>query len=62
MLVDVDFNTLDNNQSKVIPLNYDYMSACGRNEPLTVDIYNGSIAELDDRMLGIDAVICIELY
>lgn len=59
VLVDVDFNTLDLNQAKVLPINYDYLS--DRKEPLIVDIYNGSIADLDDRMLGLDAVICIEL-
>lgn len=61
MLVDIDFNTLDVNQTKVLPTNYDYLSVSERKEPLVVDIYNGSIADLDDRMLGIDAVICIEL-
>jgi len=59
VLVDVDFDTLDLNQAKVLPINYDYLS--DRKEPLIVDIYNGSIADLDDRMLGLDAVICIEL-
>lgn len=59
MFVDVDFNILDNNQSKVVPANSDYLLS--RKEPLTVDVYNGSIADLDDRMLGADAVIAIEL-
>ncbi|XP_025193447.1 small RNA 2'-O-methyltransferase isoform X1 [Melanaphis sacchari] len=61
MVVDVDFDTLDKNQCKVLPTTYDYLSKHLRKEPLTVDIYNGSIADQDDRMLGIDAVICIEL-
>lgn len=61
MLVDVDQNTLDLNQSKILPINYDYLSMNDRKEPLTVKIYNGSIADLDDRMLGLDAVVCIEL-
>lgn len=61
MLVDVDFNTLDMHQTKIVPTNYDYISMNERKEPMTVDIYHGSIAEHDDRMLGIDAVICIEL-
>ncbi|CAI6352272.1 unnamed protein product [Macrosiphum euphorbiae] len=61
MLVDVDFDTLDINQFKVLPTNYDHISMHERKEPLTVDIYNGSIADQDDRMLGVDAVICIEL-
>lgn len=59
--VDVDFDTLDINQFKVLPTNYDHISMHERKEPLTVDIYNGSIADQDDRMLGVDAVICIEL-
>lgn len=61
LLVDIDFNLLDLNQSKVLPTNYDHVSMSNRKEPLTVDIYNGSIADLDDRMLGVDAIICIEL-
>lgn len=61
MLVDIDFNTLDLNQIKIEATNYDYLSMSERREPLTADIYHGSIADLDDRMLGIDAVICIEL-
>lgn len=61
MLVDVDFNVLDVNQSRVMPTNNDYILMSTRKEPLTVDIYNGSIADLDDRMLGADAIISIEL-
>ncbi|XP_022176690.1 small RNA 2'-O-methyltransferase isoform X1 [Myzus persicae] len=61
MLVDVDYDTLDINQCKVLPTNYDHITMHERKEPLTVDIYNGSIADQDDRMLGVDAVICIEL-
>jgi len=61
ILVDVDYDTLNRNQFKVLPINHDYISMHERKEPLTVDIYNGSIADKDDRMLGVDAVICIEL-
>lgn len=61
MLVDVDYNVLNANQYKVLPTNYDYISMHERKEPFTVDIFNGSIADKDDRMLGVDAVICIEL-
>ncbi|KAL4130769.1 hypothetical protein QTP88_008158 [Uroleucon formosanum] len=61
MLVDVDYDVLNTNQYKVLPTNYDYISMHERKEPFTVDIFNGSIAEKDDRMLGVDAVICIEL-
>jgi len=61
VLVDIDLNTLDMNQTKVLPTTYDYVSMSERKEPMIVDIYNGSIADLDDRMLGADAVICIEL-
>lgn len=61
MLVDIDYNILNINQTKVLPTTYDYLSMIKRKEPMTVDIYNGSIAELDDRMLGVDAVLGIEL-
>lgn len=59
MFVDVDFNILDMNLFKVVPTNSDYLSS--RKEPLIVDVFNGSIADLDDRLLGADAVISIEL-
>jgi len=61
ILVDIDFDTLDMNQVKVLPTTYDYLSMSERKEPMVVEIYNGSIADLDDRILGVDAVICIEL-
>jgi len=57
----IDYNTLDFNLTKILPTNYDFLSMHERKESLTVDIFNGSIVDLDDRMLGIDAVICIEL-
>lgn len=61
MFVDVDSNVLEINQGKVLPTNYDHLMSSERRQPLSVDIYNGSIADLDDRLLGMDAVICIEL-
>jgi len=61
MAVDVNFDILNRNQFKVVPTNYDHISMHERKEPLTVDIYNGSIADQDNRMLEIYAVICIEL-
>ncbi|XP_050521777.1 small RNA 2'-O-methyltransferase [Daktulosphaira vitifoliae] len=61
ILVDIDDFTLEINQNKVIPTNYDYFCMNEKKNPLTVDIYHGSISDLDDRLLGADAVICIEL-
>lgn len=61
MLVDIDVETLEKNQSKVVPTNYDFLTTNERKEVLIVDIYDGSIADLDDRMLGVDAIVCIEL-
>lgn len=61
MFVDIDYNVLETNKGKVMPTNYDYLSSSQRKQPLVVDIYEGSIADLDDRMLGVDAVIGIEL-
>lgn len=63
MLVDIDYDTLYKHQTKVEPTNDDYFSANDffSKEPLTVDIYRGSIEDIDDRMLGVDAVLCVEL-
>lgn len=61
MFVDIDLKILEMNQGKVLPTNYDYLKSTDRKHPLSVDLYNGSIADMDDRMLGMDAVIGIEL-
>ncbi|RWS21959.1 Small RNA 2'-O-methyltransferase-like protein [Leptotrombidium deliense] len=41
------------------PIMWDHMF--GRSVPLTVNLYEGSVAELDCRLKGFDAVSCIEL-
>lgn len=61
MLVDIDFEKLKMNEFRTLPTNPDYALMHERNEHIMVDIYNGNIAELDDRILGVDAVVCIQL-
>lgn len=61
MFVDIDMKILEINQGRVMPTNYDYLKSSERKQPLSVDLYVGNVAELDDRMLGMDAVIGIEL-
>ncbi|KAJ9597126.1 hypothetical protein L9F63_026987 [Diploptera punctata] len=59
--VDVDRQILEHNCCRAAPLNVDYLESYQRSEPLVVRILNGSIADTDPRLLGTDAVICIEL-
>lgn len=61
ILVDIGYDVLNMYQGIVEPTDNDYMMSSERKQPLSVDIYNGSIADIDDRILGMDAVICIEL-
>lgn len=57
--VDVDHEVLNRYCCRAAPLNADYLST--RQEPFTVRVLAGSIADRDPRLLGTDAVICIEL-
>jgi hypothetical protein len=57
--VDIDYEVLNHYCCRAAPLNADYLNA--RQEPLTVRVLAGSIADRDPRLLGTDAVICIEL-
>jgi hypothetical protein len=57
--VDIDHEMLDHYCCRAAPLNADYLDI--RQEPLTVRVLAGSIADRDARLLGTDAVICIEL-
>jgi hypothetical protein len=57
--VDIDREALNYYCCRAAPLNADYLST--RQEPFTVRILAGSIADRDPRLLGTDAVICIEL-
>ena len=61
LTVDIDREVLERNCCRVAPLNVDYLNSYQRSEPLVVHILNGSIANLDPRLLGTDAVICIEV-
>jgi hypothetical protein len=57
--VDIDREMLEHHCCRAAPLNADYLDS--RQEPLTVRVLAGSIADRDSRLLGADAVICIEL-
>lgn len=57
--VDVDENVMYQCQYEAQPKPFHY--AVGYSHKLTVDLFVGSIAEIDKRMLDADAVICIEL-
>ncbi|KDR18020.1 hypothetical protein L798_07812 [Zootermopsis nevadensis] len=57
--VDIDREMLEHYCCRVAPLNVDYLVT--REEPLTVRVLVGSIADRDSSLLGADAVICVEL-
>lgn len=58
--VDIDEKLILNNTYDVKPLLFDHIG--GFCKKLSVDLFCGSIAEPDERLVGVDAVICIELY
>ncbi|PSN46366.1 hypothetical protein C0J52_05728 [Blattella germanica] len=60
LAVDVDSELLERYCCRAAPMNADFLDP-KRQKPLTVSVLNGSIADTDPRLLGSDAVICIEL-
>jgi hypothetical protein len=57
--VDIDREMLEHYCCRAAPLRPDYLDP--RQEPLTAYVLSGSVADRDSRLLGADAVICIEL-
>lgn len=57
--VDVDYDVLDENRYKAEPLAADYIHR--RKDPLSIALYQGSVADYDTRLGRYDAVTCIEL-
>lgn len=57
--VDIDDTLLKENMFRVQPLTADYLKQ--RTDPLTVEIFRGSISDPDWRIRGIDAVVGIEI-
>jgi len=57
--VDIDGEVLESNIFRAAPLAADYLIR--RPEPLTIIIYQGSIADRDTRLRQYDAVTCIEI-
>ncbi|KAK5649559.1 hypothetical protein RI129_000588 [Pyrocoelia pectoralis] len=59
LAVDIDECLLRDNLFRVQPLTADYL--CKRTEPLNVYVLQGSIGDPDSRLIGVDAVIGIEI-
>lgn len=57
--VDVDESLMNRCHYEAKPMLYEFLDRYSRN--LTVDLFVGSIAEPDSRLVDVDAVICIEL-
>jgi len=58
--VDIDRELLESNKFRIRPLTSDYLRP--RNHPLKVSLYQGSVAEPDERFVDFDLISCIELY
>lgn len=59
MMVDIDSDLLEHYACRASPLTFDYL--CPRKNPLHVEVLCGSVADCDARLLGANAVVCIEL-
>lgn len=57
--VDVAREALEQTDYHARPIVWDY--TFGRNVQLNLSLYKGSVAEPDHRMLGLDAITCVEL-
>ncbi|KAK3912606.1 Small RNA 2'-O-methyltransferase [Frankliniella fusca] len=59
IMVDIDADILDYYACRAGPLTSDYLNP--RDNPLRVEVLCGSVADCDVRLLGANAVVCIEL-
>lgn len=59
IMVDIDPHILDYYVCRASPLNSDFLNP--RQNPLHVEVLCGSVADCDVRLLGANAVVCIEL-
>ncbi|KAJ7339400.1 Small RNA 2'-O-methyltransferase [Desmophyllum pertusum] len=57
--VDIDRELLEENKFRIRPLLSDYLRP--RSHPFKVSLYQGSIAEADERFFDCDVIACIEL-
>lgn len=57
--VDIDKDLLNVYKNSIGPYPTDFLRK--RLDPLTVQVFAGSISERDERLLDCDAVVCIEL-
>jgi len=58
--IDVDVAVMRRAVPRLAPLMMDYLQP--RERPLTITLYEGSVAVVDRRFLGIDAAACVEVY
>ena len=58
--VDIDRDALEMRQFLVKPLTTDYLVP--RECPLWVALFEGSVADYDSRLAGVEAVVMIELW
>ncbi|XP_046845507.1 small RNA 2'-O-methyltransferase-like [Xenia sp. Carnegie-2017] len=57
--IDIDLDTLEFNKNRTRPYSCDYLDP--RTRPLTVSLYQGSIAECDERFVNFDVIACVEM-
>jgi len=57
--VDIDRQSLVDHASRLFPSASDYLFR--RSRPLTVELYNGSLADYDERLQSVEAVTLIEV-
>jgi len=57
--VDINRQSLIDNASCLFPSASDYLIR--RSKPLTVELYNGSLADSDERLQSVEAVTLIEV-
>ncbi|XP_028394618.1 small RNA 2'-O-methyltransferase-like [Dendronephthya gigantea] len=57
--IDIDHETLEFNKRRARPFSADYLDP--RSKPLTVSLYQGSIAEYDERFINFDVIACVEI-
>lgn len=57
--VDIDRELLERNEFRIKPLISDYLRP--RSHPFKVSLYQGSVAEADERFVDFDVIACIEL-
>jgi len=58
--VDIDRRLLNDSSGRLKPLASDYLFR--RSKPLTIELYNGSLVDYDERLRSVEAVTLIEVF